>query len=66
VPKFWKSLEPSTQSAGIVSRTAAAAREPQIQYFSHVFGRKVINFMIHSETKIKDTSTVATALVASL
>jgi len=65
VPKVKKSLELSFQSAGIISRTVAAVRGPQIQHFSPVFGRKVINFTIHSETKVKDTSTFATALVAS-
>jgi hypothetical protein len=59
-------LELSFQSAGIISKTVAAVRRIQIQYFSPVFGRKAINFIIYSETKLKDTSTVATALDASL
>jgi len=59
-------LEPSFQYAGILSRTAATVKGPQIQYFSPVFDRKVINFIILSKTNVKDTSTVATALAAFL
>ena len=51
VPKFRNSLEPSSQSAGIISRRAAQIRQPKIQHFSPVFGMKVMNFIIHSANK---------------